>query len=344
MMRLLLILVCILGTCIVGSQWWEARQRAAYRQTGTVRLVATVPVEQVETLWLQQGNGPRWVYEKRGKHWRYPAYHNAYVHSDRIEFLLTTLAQGMGTMLLPGVAAAKHYGLESSQALKVGLQDGAGAALTELWIGRGIPGARAGEVYICQAGSDTVFHLHANPRSALDATQPPLLDRRLRPAALKRKALVDIRYERSGVGQVNGLRRVETAMALRPIPGQPPQGPSYVWIAQFGSREDTCLTANVQAYMGFFERLVYKALHAPFPEQQFSSIAGRLTLEDEEGTVDVLEMGNLTKEGAVYWRHRQTGLVFSLDEQSSHLLFPSRTALMDSMVTSTRAPTAVPPR
>ena len=336
MTRLLAILVLILGASVAGVHWLESRQQAAQHQASRLRLVAAVPVEQVEVMWLQQGDGPRWGYEKRGKHWRYPAYFNAYVQSDRLEFLLGTLTQAAGTVVQTTAADFKAYGLDASQALKIGLKSGSGAVLLEAWIGRGIPSPRAGEAYIRPAGSDTVFHLHANPRTGLDPNNPPLLDRRLRPKALNRKPVIRIAYERAGDDPVLGLRRVETAPAAMLVPGRPPQGPMYEWLAAFAAGEDTCLSANVFAYLGFLERLSYEELHDPDRTEAFEAIEGRLTLEDEEGTMDVLEMGGHNGRGGMYWRHRQTGQVFSVALAKGDLLFPNRTALMDSLAQPTR--------
>jgi hypothetical protein len=331
MTRLLITLVLILGVCLVSVHFLESRQLAKQRQASSLRLVAAVAVEQVEEFWLQQGSGPQWTFVKRGHHWRYPAYFNAYAQSDRLEFLLTTLAQTAATIVQTDATDLKSYGLDTSQALKIGLKSGSGATLLEAWIGHGVPVPGSGEAYIRRAGNDTIFHLHANPRTALDPGDPPLLDRLLRPKALNRKALVRIAYERQGAYPLKSLRRIETAPDSMPMPGRPPQGPSYAWLAAFDAGEDTCLSTNVFTYLNFLERLSYAALHDPDRTEAFESVEGRLTLEDEEGTTDILEMGGKDPRGLVYWRHRQTGQVFSVAAQHTDLLFPTRPALMDSL-------------
>jgi hypothetical protein len=181
-----------------------------------------------------------------------------------------------------------------------------------------------------KAGSDTILHLHANPHLALGQGDPPMLDPHVLPRALERRSIAKIIFEHDS-NPLQSLRRVQILPAGPAASGRPPRGPAYAWLATSGGREDTCLSANAFAYTSFLTRMTYQSLRDPRSSDYGFSSATRLRLEDEEGVVDVLEVGGRDEAGNTFLHHRTTGQVLAIAPQQAELLFPTRAALMDTL-------------
>ena len=299
--------------------------------------------ERVRQIRLQLGDRPQaWSYVKRGRTWRYPEYFDAFVREDRIDFLLRSLLEGVGTFVSADADRDQYdYGLEPHRALRVGLDDRSGDELLEVWIGRSVPDARAGEVFVKRAVDDSVFHWHANPRQVVDVGNPPLLDRLVLPRALGRKPFVKLLFRNGESGSLSSLRREELPFEVTgglPVPRAP--GSSYAWLATVGGSEDTCIAENVYAYMSFLKRLKYKRLNDPATGSRRLRGEGvdtrTLELTDEDGVVDILEVGAGDADGDVLLLHHTTGLVYTVAKEKASLLFPNREALVDSLADASR--------
>ena len=328
MKRLLAILFVLTSVLILADHSLRAARHSQRLQASAMQLLAPVAIEQVGAFQIAAG-GRSWTYVLRDSTWRYPAYFDAFVQSNRVDQYLKSLLQATATVVGSKPSDWKHFGLAPGQAIKTDLVDPAGVALLSAWIGRGAPGTGASESYIRLAAADTVYHLHANPLLALDNANPPMLDRRVLPQALVRRSIAKITFEHQGPLQT--LYRVETAAALPTAPGAPPDGPTYAWLATFAAAQDTVLNTNAFAYTYFLTRLTYEALHDPRTPDAFAAPVGKLHLEDDAGTVDVLEVGNQNAAGHTYLRHATTGHLYSLKAEKSALLFPSRAALTDTL-------------
>lgn len=336
MKRLHLFLLGVLVLLALADRFLQSRQEAERRRAGTLRPLVDIPAEQVQQLQVQSGS-QTWTYVLKEGAWRFPAYFDAFALAEGVEYLLDSLRRASGTAYSADRGEIAQFGLTPDRALKLRLQDGQGRLLVEVWIGRGAPGPGANESYARLAGSDTIFHLHANPRLALGQGNPPLLDPRVLPAALGREPIARVEFARPGY-PLRSLRRVQTAPAPPALPGQPPQLPSYEWVADFGGQEIPCRAANAVAYVDFLSQLRYEELRDPRLAGGFEK--GRLQLIDEEGKVDVLEIGG--QEGSTLLRHRQTGQVYAIAPQRAALLFPSRSALLDSLPTPSPYQLATP--
>ncbi len=329
MNRLHLFLLAILALLFLAERLLQSRQERERLRASALRPLVNIPIEQVRQLQVQLRE-KTWTYVLKEGMWRYPDYFDAFALAEGIEYLLDSVLRAPGTVYSADPEDLPRFDLAPDQALKLRLQDGQGRLLVEVWIGRGAPGQGAGESYACLANSDTLFHLHVNPRLALGRAVPPLLDPRLLPAALKRRPIARIEFAREGY-PLRSLRRVQTAPAPPALPGQPPQLPSYEWLADFSGRELPCRTANALAYADFLSQLRFEGLRDPRSAGGFAH--GRLQLTDEEGSVDVLEMDGQDERGNILLRHLQTGLVCAIAPERAALLFPTRQALMDSLAT-----------
>ncbi len=337
MNRLLTIAFIVLGVLIAADRLFQMRQNDRRVHASHLRPLAASPAwsaEKIKQVQIARGVAATpWTYRRRDGTWRYPANFDAYAQADRIEQLLGGILQSLGTIVSTDPAAAAHYGLAPEQALIVRLADAPGADVFEVWVGRAVPGRDTGESYMKTAGSDTIYHMHANPRLALQPIipgKPPMVDPYVLPRALARKPIVRITY-----GQLpRTLRRVETAPPRPLRSGQLPEGPIHEWYGTFGGREQTCNNASVYAFTGFLSRLRYEKLHdhhAAGIDYGFASPGGKLYLKDEAGMVDTLETGNRDGSGNVYLRHRTTSQVFTITPRKAELLFPTARTLLDTL-------------
>ena len=291
--------------------------------------------DRVRRIQLQLGTRPQtWTYIREGRSWRYPAYFNAFARGDRIDHLLRSLLEGVGTVVDGGGSNHVARGLGHDRALKVNLFDGDGRVLLASWIGRGIPGVRSTESYIRRAGDDTVFHWHANPRHALDGGDPPIIDRLVLPKALARKPFAAISINGVSGGSV-ALHREDLPIEIRddgiPMPRAP--GSTHVWLASFdGGPADTCRIENVHAYTSFLRRLSFARLNDPAIVEQQKTADGISTIEltDEDGVIDLLRLIPVDG-GERLLYNGSTRLLSTIDGARAALLIPTREALLDSL-------------
>lgn len=329
MKRLHLGLLALLALLTLADYLLEARQQTRRQQAGVLRPMAPVPVASPARLQVQLGQ-QTWTYVLREGRWRYPGYFDAMAQAEGIDYVLESLLRAPGTVYGVG-GDLTRLGLDPEHAVKFRAEGEGGALLAEVWIGQGIPGPGSSECYARPAGSDTLFHLHANPRLALGRPAPPLLDNRVLPGALGRKPVVQIEFSHPD-HPLRSLRRVQTAPAPPALPGRPPQLPGYQWLAEWGGQQLVCGTASAFAYADFLGQLRWTALVDP---RTFAGPArGRLRLHDEADSADVLELGTADGRGHLLLRHQGTGLVCTLEPAQAALLFPSREALLDTLGTS----------
>ena len=329
--RQLAVLTAILAVLIVADHWLGERQAAARIQASQLSLLvepdAEIVPERVRKIDVRAGSR-QWIFEKRGNHWRFPAYHGAYVQENRVTFLLESLLTTYGTVVGDDEDDRDEYGLTPSSAVRVALSDGS-VALADFWVGRGAPGPRAGESYVRREGDNAIIHLHANPRHALASGDPPMVDGLVLPAALAGKSVVQVNFATQELAP-RQLRRVD-----KPPPTEGPYLPkpgeySYDWIAGFGERVDTCLIANVFAYTSFVSSLRFQRLHDPRARDYGFTDGERIELVDEDGDAVILHRGR--QEGnSVYLRNASAGLVCSVPATAADLLFPTREVLTDTL-------------
>lgn len=319
-------LLALLALLTLANYLLQTRQQTRRLEAGILRPMTTAPTSAPQRLLVQLGQ-QTWTYVLRGGAWRYPGYFDAFAQAEGIDYVLESLLHAPGTVYSTGGVDLARLGLSPEQALKFRVEGEGGLPLAEVWIGQGIPGAGAPECYARPAGSDTIFHLHANPRLALGRTAPPLLDNRVLPAALGRKSIAQVDFSRPDY-PLRSLRRLQTAPAPPPLPGRPPQLPEYQWRAEWGGQDLICGTANAFAYVDFLGQLRWTALKDP---QTALAFQGQLRLRDETDSVDVLEVGTQDERGHTLLYHQGTGLVCTLEPAQAALLFPSRAALVDTL-------------
>ncbi len=325
-MRVLILLLGLGAALLVGLEYaldlgWQARRQ----QQSQLRPLPNLALQQVAAFQVRSG-GQNWTYVRRQGHWRFPAYHEAFVLGQRVDQLLGGLLR-LGTVVSTEPGDMQRFGLHPTQAVSLLLRDSRGNPLDEIWVGRAVPGV--GEAYVKRAGVDTIYHLHANPRLALGKSAPPMLDPFVLPRALEDRTIVQVVWEAPAF-PLRRLRRLEVRPEL--VLGQPPQGPSHIWLSTLAGQEDTCLTANAFAFTGFVGRLRYTALHdAAADGYGFAASGPRLILQQEGGREDVLEVGGQDGQGNRFLRLRTTGQVYSVAAAKAALLSPQGAALLDSL-------------
>ena len=334
MNRIIAGLVLLIALLAAAEFWILHRRESARVERSLLRPLlharAEVVPERVRAIQIHRGGESQvWTYEKQGRHWRFPGSFDAYVRADRVDFMLRSILQTLGTFVSDD-EGLHRYGLTADEALRIALFGAADEPLLELWVGDGVAGAAAAEVYVKKTAVDTVLHWHANPRHALDAGNPPMIDPLVLPQALARQPIAVIRFEGGGDPAVRSLRRIEvptsqegTAAALPPLAGS-----TFAWLATVDGREDTCLNQSVSAYSSFLTRLRYRRVHDPRQGGYGFADGRRLELEDEEGVVDVLEVGGAASKETVYLRNEAAGMVYSVDRARAELLFPKAEYLL----------------
>ena len=336
MSRLLVALAALLTLLVLGEGALRHNQRQARATEGRLRLLAPVPDDQIAQIEIRAGTR-HWRYVLRDSTWHFPAYHQAFALDRRIEHLLKSLTQSPATFVSAELGDLPHYGLGPGS-VRLTLLDAGGRPLLEVLQGRGAPDPRASESYVQRVGADTIFHLHAHPLHALDANDPPLLDHRVLPQALPRKALQKITFTGDPAYPLKSLRRELKAIET-PTAGMPPQGPTYDWIATYPNGEKICLAPSAYAYADFLKRLTWTALHQPdtdaFAKTRF------LYLEDEDGLIDTLALG-ATNQNGHYLRFHTTGHVLTITPEKAKLLFPTFSTLTDPLPPPTPYPQAEP--
>lgn len=332
-MSRLVLLVLVLALTAGTTLWLEEGARQERRRLGSLHaLVPDTDPERVARLSFEL-EGRRWDYENRplkakeGNAWRFPAYHDAYAQGDRLNFLVSALLLNRGTPIATD-GPETRYGLDPARRLPLELADAGGEILLQVWIGAGITGPDDGEAYLRRPDAPQLYHWHANPRSAIDAGRPPLIDRRVLPTALRHGAIARLDWQGPNV-EARTLRQVHLAPALNPMPGGPPQRPSIAWIATFAAgTEDTCRSENVYRYLRFVQDLRFNAL-LPTDTARGQSL-GVLTLTSDEGRPDTLEVSVLPNGRALVF-NRASGLLNAVEPRRAALLFPTRAALTDSL-------------
>ncbi len=329
----------VLVALLAASEYWILRAREEDRSLRSalrplVDPGAEIVPERVRTIRIHHGGNPQeWTYHKQGSHWRFPGHFDAYVRADRIDFILRSILQSLGTFVSAETEDFHRYGLAVDQALTVTLLDAQGVQLIEVQVGEGVTGAASGESYLRKSSVDTVLHWHANPRHALDPGNPPMIDPLVLPKALARPSLSSIRFETGFPGAVARLQRVEVSAS-----GDDPAAllaqrsePTFVWLATVDGREDTCLNAGVYAYSSFLSRLRYHRVHDP-RKGGYGFVDGRqIELIADDGKVDVLDIGGAASKQTVYLRNQSAGMVFSIDRSGADLLFPKAEYLFEPL-------------
>ena len=327
MTRLLIALTALLALLVLGESTLRNNQRLSREMQSELRLLALVPIADIAQIEIRAA-GRAWRYVLQDSIWYFPAYHRAFALDRRIEHVLKSLTQTPATFVSAEPGDLPHYGL-GPNSVRFALLDANGRLLLEVLQGRGAPDIRSSESYVQRVGADTVFHLHAHPVHALEANDPPMLDRRILPQALPRKALQRITFSGDPAYPLKSLHR-ELKEIEAPTPGMPPQGPTYHWIATYPDGERVCLAPSIYAYTDFIKRLTWTALHNSSQTDAFFEQTRYLYLEDEEGSIDTLAVGGADDQGQ-YLRLHTTGHVLTVTPEKSTLIFPATAALMDTL-------------
>lgn len=342
MIRLLVVLPALLSVLIGADHLLRRNQESRRIHESTLRLLSRIRVEQVAELGIASGSNS-WNYVLRDGIWYCPDYFDAYAQGDRIERLLEGLLQSLATVVRADPVDLRRFGLTPERAMRVHLTSSNGMPLLEVWVGRGAPGSASGEAYVKLASADTVFHLHANPRLALDEGRPPMVDPYVLPRALARRSISRVIFERESAYPLRYLRRLQIPAPVSSRSGLPPQRPTYEWRAGFAAGEQACVRSSVFAYLGFLARLRYEELRYRMDPVHHSGALDRLILEDSSGRVDTLEVGGRDAGGNTLMRHRSSGQVLAIAPHKAGLLFPASRALLDTLPLPTPYQLAEPP-
>ena len=323
MKRHLIVLAAVLGLLLVVDFALDRSAASQRSLVGSVRPVVGIDPQRAQTLRIAR-SGQRWVYVLRDSVWRYPAYFDAYAQRQRVDQLLKSVMTSSGSIVADDGHTAHGFGFGAQDAIEVAVLDERGRTIVAAAVGRGIPGALGSECYFRRAGEDTVFHLHANPRLALDEAAVPMIDRHLLPQALQRSAIVQITFPGRATG-VRSLWREE----VPPAGSRSFRGPSYRWRTRWAGRDTTCVDNSVYAYLSYLSRVRYDRLLAPGEIDVGVDSARTVLLEDDKGVVDTLEVVDAGDVAVV--SHRLARQTSTLTVEQAELMFPAVDALLDTL-------------
>ena len=277
-----------------------------------------------------------WRYVLEDGLWRCPDFRNAYVVPDAMKALLEGILPGLGTVVSVDKRELEHYGMVPGRLLQIRLADAQGKRLLELSVGRGVPGSASGEAYVHLSGTREVVLLRFNPRSIAAPAPgkgPPLVDGRLLPKAFPRRDIEHIVFSGFAKYPVRSIDMVVTSTGppRMPQPGQAFE-PGFEWRARTAAGVRVLAAGNAGSYASYLERLKFRDIvpdGAP-AASGFKALRGTLTLSDNAGNEDALEIGgDLENGGGTLVRNRRARMVFVVDSKKLPLLFPPVDALAD---------------
>lgn len=333
MKRILLSLSVLLLVLALMDGWLRSRQQAQLVATATLRpLVAAqsqVVPERVGRLTLRFQEGQGFSYVRDGTGWRFPAYHHAYAHADRVERLLQVSLGSLGTLFTTDPDAHGTAGLERPT-LHIGLFDRRDQALASLEFAGPLPGPGGPETYARIAGSDTVLHLHGDPISLIGHGRPPMLDPHLLPRSLQRSAWVSVEVAKHDEPSWR-LERVLAPVATQAPPVPLDAAQRYMWLMHRGARIDTSQTRSVMAFLGYLQQVRIDGLTENRPMAE-ADPAIRVRLVDEDGLIEhlVVRTGSEPASGVTVYNER-AGITGRLSTVRATWLTPPAQVLLDSL-------------
>ena len=335
MKQILLTLAAGLALLVLTDSWLRQRQAETLRLEATLMpLVADTQIvpERVGRLDLRFGDESSYVYVRQGALWRFPAYHNAVAHTDRIERLLQMSLSSQGTLYTTDPDQHTQAGM-TRPTLQMDLLDRSGKRLTQLQFAGPVPGPGGTESYARVADADTVLHLHADPISVVGRGRPPMLDPHLLPRSLALDALVSIEAVGSDSWR---LQRVTAPMPEGVGPMPPTADQRYRWLLHRGARIDSCRNTSVAAYLGFLRRVRVDGLTGPQPPVAEGAASTHLRLTDEKGVVDELVItGAHPTPVSTIVQNMRAALAALVATRRAAWLVPPATTFLDSLTTPT---------
>lgn len=336
MSRLLVVLLLLAGLLTVVERELRRHDLTVRQRQGTLRPLVELPLDRVSQLELT-GEGKQGLYVRDEGIWRYPAHLNAVAEAERLDATVAALAS-LCTPVSTEPGDLARYGLDPRQVLQVTALDPRGQVLASVRVGRGAPGPRSNEAYVQLAGQDTVYQLHANPRSAVSPLSRPLIDPRVLPAPASAAPLTEVTVIGHAQYPITRVRRVATPPSPLP-PGAAMDERPARWLARFPDGEHPCFGGP--AYAAFLARLRYEEL---LPPATFVPDGRALRLVRTDGRADTLEIGGLRPNGSIVLRLRPAGQVCTLAPTKAALLFPPPRVLLDSLAAPSPFDLAEPAR
>ena len=329
MKQSLLLLAIVLGVLVLADHWLREGQLDELDRHGVLRPLLPVDAQmipdRVHQLVLSFGTGQSFTYVREGALWRFPKYHNALAHSDRIDGLLRLSLGSVGTFrsINPGGEMAEP----SMLSMQIDLYDRDQQILTKLQFAGPISGAGGSHNLARVVGSDSVLTLHADPIRVVGRGRPPLLDPHLLPRSLPRGTLTRVEME-----SAQGSWSLQRVLAPRPA-DRPPmpvdESQRYRWVVQHEGRIDTCHNSSVFAYLDFLSRLPVDGLTTTgLP----THAVARLRLIDEEGIIDeLITAASDAGGGSVAINNQRARIVGLVPSNRATWIIPPLQVLIDSL-------------
>lgn len=327
-MTKLILTAALLLILLIGAEYLLDSSRENHRQiTQTVRSLPGNEEQKADAIraFSIQIADTTWQYAKTDGNWHYPQYQNVLGLNDRIKRFLEGVVESRGTVVAFDRTQAQHYGFNLPTTLAISLTDSTASWIQNIQIGRSLPGRDANESFMAVTDRDTLFHMHTDPRQLLswerEPNRPPLIDPKVVPSALARRAIKQIVFTS---GPVSNLERIEVEPEDS-TKTRPQDGPIYEWYGQINGKRQKVVNGSVYAYLSFINRLKYDDLHPKSADQNFDKSA--VILIDDDQIADTLQIGGKTPIGHTYVQHRTTGQILSVSEIKANLLFPTATVL-----------------
>ena len=308
---LAILLVILLATLVGVDRWMTAATHLEREVFAAVRdFPPGRPIDPEEVVSVEVGAGSgRWRYVLRDSVWYHPAMHDAYANGDAIRRMLRSTLTSTATIVSDEGPSGYHGLGPNGVTLRVGDD-----RLFE--IGARLPGVTVPERYIREAGSDTVYQLHADPWAPVGDLEigTSLLDPRIIPVALSRRSIREVVIARPG--EHIRLERVDVETTT---PG--PEGPRYTWYREVGARRDSVNLSAAWAYVGYLQGLTWNSVLDPGHAGK-GKFLGSVMLLDDTGQRDSIDLRR-DDNGTIIASHRGTGRVYGLEDEQVDLVFTS---------------------
>jgi hypothetical protein len=331
----MLIFSGIIAILIIASDWiLRSGLHTRRNLTGSIRLPlqhTSLNPNVVSELNIQAPGQPPWRYVRVAGNWRYPEIHNAFVFSDPIEQFVSQILETNGTVVPAAPSEWRRFEVDPSSAVTVHLADSLRNSTT-VHLGRALPGRNVNESYVRPGKSDTLFHIHANPLRSLGpllAGKPPLLDPYILPRALTKSQIIRIDFYGNQT-TIRSLERVEAPLRNQRESTRVPEGPVFDWLVRHENETETCNLRSTNAYIQYLRSFRHGGYAGPFV-LPLAEETGSIRINYQSGPPDTLDVYVQEASKQSILKNRNADQIFRLLTRDTKHLFPSRSAVVDSL-------------
>lgn len=306
-----------------------ARERAAAERSARSRFqrlredgASSADVARLEL--RPPGAGRATTYLRTELGWRIPELRDAFALGRELEATIAAFLESEGTWAGSWPADEARYGLDRGF-LWARLVDARGETLLEARAGRLAPGASRSECFLAASHRPEILQAVANPWAQIPAAaragDPPLLDRRITPLALERRALLGVQTSGAEAGELAAVERrtlpPERLTALD-------RGPRFEWHGIFRDGSERLLDErSASLWVGALLQASWEELLGTFAlPTELGPVALELVLRYDGGASDRILIGAPEADGRRRAWQETTRQLLILGTESARALQP----------------------